>query len=135
MIDRIAHQMEQRILQLFEHGRINLNVSSDHFQPSQFPMALREVSHGTDKLAENGSDWDHSDTPHFTLQVHVQTLGLAMHLQDGASLFGVELLNHLPQAALRNHNLTCQIQHVVEFVDIRAQGAVTGTRERLSLCR
>ncbi len=56
-----------------------------------------------------------------------------MHFQEGAALLGAEFFDHLAKAALRDDNFAGQIQHVVEFLDIGAQGAGTGAWERVNL--
>ena len=127
--------MQQRIFQLFEHRRIHFHVSTLHFEPRQFPVTLSEVPHRTHVLPKQRARRDHANAHHFTLQVHIQALGLAMHFEEGSALFCAELLDHLAQAALRNHNLSSQIQHVIQFVDVGAQRAVTGARQRIRLSR
>ena len=126
MIDRIPQQVQQRIFQLFENRSVDVNVATNHFKASHFPVALRQVPHGTHELPKQRSHRDHAYAHHFTLQVHVQALGFAMHFEDGAPMLGAKFLDHLAQSALSNHDLPGQVQHVVEFVDIGAQGAGTG---------
>ncbi len=47
-----------------------------------------------------------------------------MHFQDRAPLLGVEAFDHAAQAALRDHDFSGQIQHVVELADLRSQRAL-----------
>jgi hypothetical protein len=112
---------------------INFDVSAHDFKTRELSVTACQVPHGSDKLAKQRTHGDHANAHYFTLQVHVQPLGLAMHLQESASLVGTEFFDHSPQAPLRNHNLPSQVQHVVELVDIGAQRAMTSSREGVGL--
>src|SRR5437764_14916363 len=86
-------------------------------------MTLRGISDGASQLPEYRADGDHADAHHLLLQIKVKSFGIAMNFQDGAALFAGQALDHLPQAAMSDGDLTCKVENVIQSLDVRSKCA------------
>ena len=145
VVERVAHQVGERVGDLFDHRFVKLGVGPADLQVDLFAEFLAEVANHTLEAAERGADLHHPQIER----------GVANRLDQGRDVGGG--LHHLLAAqavgdegagCAGNHELADQVDELVEFVGFNPQEFVVrrfgvgfctavrgyGRRSRLGAC-
>src|SRR6185437_4625459 len=128
VVDGIAHQVNQRIADLLEHGLVELGLLTRELQLDLLAEALRQVAHHAREAAENEGDGQHAN-PH---DAFLQLAHVALELPEaGAQLLRirpVEVRAELTQHRLRDHELAHGVHELVDLLHAHADGARVAER-------
>ena len=118
VVDAVAHEMRERIGELFDHFLVELGLAAARNQVHLFAEPLRQVAHQP----------RHARKQHFQRQqahAHdgiLQLAGLAAdvaHALTQARIFGrTAAFAGLREHRMRNHELADQVQQAVDLVDV-----------------
>ena len=82
MIDRVAHQMHQRVVEVFDHGFVDLGFLAFEYQLDILAQAARQIARQARVFLEQAADRLHAGFHHRVLQVAHQEIELAHRLVE-----------------------------------------------------
>ena len=137
---RVAHQVDQRIADLLEHGLVELGLLAGHLQLDLLAEPLAEIAHQPREAVEHEADGQHAHAHDALLQRAHVAFELRERAAQFAGLAAFERRGKLAQHRLRDHKLADRIQQLVDLLDADAdRSAVRTGRARgsfsLGMCR
>ena len=86
VVDRVAHHVDQRVLDELEHFAVDLELRADDVPVDLFARLAAQIAHHARKGVENTRCRHHPDLPHFVVEVVDGRLQAAVGPQDRGEL-------------------------------------------------
>ncbi len=123
MVHSISNRMSQRILDRLQQALIQPRLLPKELNPHLAPASPRQIPHHPRKLPKQMSHRLHPRLHHALAQIRSHTIQPPRQLRKIRSIHIA--LQHLVPS---QHQLTNQIHHPVQHLDIDAQSLLTGSR-------
>ncbi len=123
VIERIAHQVHQRIADLLEHRLVEFGALAEQLEFDLLAELAREVVHDARKAVERKTDRQHANLHHAFLQLARIAGELRKTLPQPVQIFRVDAVGEAAQHRLGDEQFAHQVDDVVDFFGGHADGA------------
>lgn len=130
VIDAVAHEMRQRILDGFDDGLVEFGLLALHRDAHLFATAQRHVAHRPGKLAPNVADGLHAGFHDAFLQLGREQIQPLAGRQQFCVFGGIRILQDL---VAQQDELAHAVHQPIELIHVNAHRAVAGALPRLLL--
>ena len=124
--------MRQRVNQLFDNTLIEFGLLARYLQLYGFAQLQAEIAHQPGKTTEHMVNRHHADRQHALLDILHIAFELRKHRNRARIFDRIQLLRGLAQHGVCNHQLSHQIDQLVDFVGAHMHGNETGITPRFT---
>src|SRR5690242_16451581 len=123
VVHGVTDHVHQRVVDVFEDGRIHFNVLTDDEHAGQFSVLSSHVAHAASKPVEGRTDRNHSNLHYQFLQLKKERFQALVGFQYfvAGARSGAFFLGHAPHASLSDGEFHGQVQHAVQFSEVHAE--------------
>ncbi len=127
MVHRIAHQVDQGVIQLFENGFVHLGFRTFNHQFNVFAQLTRNITGQATVFLEYAAHWLHTGLHHSRLQIGNQHIKLANYRVKRLDQFfiagtGCKSLEKAVQAVFGQTDFTAEVQDLIKTRGVHTNG-------------
>src|SRR5579863_4558414 len=123
VVERVAHQVHQRIADLLEHGFVEFGAFAGQLELDFLAELARQIVHDTRKAVEREADRQHADLHHALLQLPRIARELRESLAQPVQVVRIDAVGEAGEHRLGDQKLADQVDDAVDFLGGDADGS------------